>query len=87
MTTTVTSTGTGCPVPRHDRAGPGVLVVHGDTHPQFDAGRSTLVLAHLIPPPRDESEEQAFADDVRGAGDEGELIVARDLTSVSLGSG
>ncbi len=44
MTTTVTSTGTGCPVPRHDRAGPGVLVVHGDTHPQFDASRSTVSL-------------------------------------------
>ncbi len=43
MTTTVTITGTGCPVPMADRAGPGVLVTHGDTHLQFDAGRSTVM--------------------------------------------
>lgn len=42
MTTTVTITGTGCPIPTADRAGPGVLITYGDTHLQFDAGRSTL---------------------------------------------
>jgi ribonuclease Z len=42
MTTTVTITGTGCPIPTPDRAGPGVLVTHGDVHLQFDAGRSTV---------------------------------------------
>ena len=31
MTTTVTVTGTGTPIPTPDRAGPGVLVVHGPT--------------------------------------------------------
>ena len=42
MTTTVTITGTGCPIPTPDRAGPGVLVTHGDVHLQFDAGRATV---------------------------------------------
>lgn len=43
MTTTVTITGTGCPVPDANRAGPGVLVTYGDLHLQFDAGRSTVM--------------------------------------------
>ncbi|MGH1493960.1 MAG: MBL fold metallo-hydrolase [Acidimicrobiales bacterium] len=42
MTTTVTITGTGCPIPTPDRAGPGVLVTYGDIHLQFDAGRATV---------------------------------------------
>jgi ribonuclease Z len=45
----------------------------------------TLILTHLIPPPRNDAEEQAFADDVRSGGYDGNLIVARDLTSVTLG--
>ena len=47
-------------------------------------GTPTLVLTHLIPPPTNDAEEQAFADDVRSTGYDGELIVARDLTSVTL---
>ncbi|MFI9835719.1 MBL fold metallo-hydrolase [Nonomuraea sp. NPDC051941] len=43
MTTTVTLTGTGVPFPSPDRAGPGVLVSHGDVHLQIDAGRSTVM--------------------------------------------
>lgn len=43
MTTTVTMTGTGCPIPMADRAGPGVLITYGDIHLQFDAGRSTVM--------------------------------------------
>ncbi len=43
MTTTVTITGTGCPVPDAERAGPGVLVTYGDVHLQFDAGRATVM--------------------------------------------
>ncbi|MEM7272633.1 MAG: MBL fold metallo-hydrolase [Actinomycetota bacterium] len=42
MTTTVTITGTGTPLATADRAGAGVLVRHGDTHLQFDAGRATV---------------------------------------------
>jgi ribonuclease Z len=43
MTTTVTLTGTGVPHVSPGRAGPGVLVRHGDTALQFDAGRSTVL--------------------------------------------
>ncbi len=42
MTTTITITGTGCPVPDADRAGPGVLVQYDEIAMQFDAGRSTV---------------------------------------------
>jgi ribonuclease Z len=42
MTTTITITGTGCPIPDAERAGPGVLVRHDDVALQFDAGRSTV---------------------------------------------
>ena len=41
MTTTVTLTGTGTPLPASRRAGPGVLVRYGDHALQFDAGRGT----------------------------------------------
>jgi ribonuclease Z len=40
--TTITITGTGCPIPSADRAGPGVLVRHGELALQFDAGRSSV---------------------------------------------
>ena len=43
MTTTVTLTGTGTPFPASRRAGPGVLVRHGDLALQFDAGRATAL--------------------------------------------
>ncbi|HEY5888344.1 MAG TPA: MBL fold metallo-hydrolase [Acidimicrobiales bacterium] len=42
-TTTVTLTGTGVPHPAPGRAGPGVLVRHGETALQFDAGRGTVL--------------------------------------------
>ena len=42
MSTSVTITGTGTPLATADRAGPGVLVKHGDIHLQFDAGRATV---------------------------------------------
>lgn len=41
--TTVTLTGTGVPHPSPGRAGPGVLVRHGDVALQFDAGRGTVL--------------------------------------------
>lgn len=43
MTTTVTLTGTGVPIPSPGRAGAGVLVRHGATALQFDAGRGTVL--------------------------------------------
>ncbi len=42
MSTTVTITGTGCPIPDANRAGPGVLVRYNELSMQFDAGRSTV---------------------------------------------
>jgi len=41
MTTTVTITGTGCPIPSAHRSGPGVLIQTNDVALQFDAGRGT----------------------------------------------
>ena len=41
--TRVTVTGTGTPIATPNRAGPGVLVSHGSTQLQFDAGRSTVM--------------------------------------------
>ena len=43
MTTSVTITGTGMPVPSPDRAGPGVLIRSGELVLQFDAGRATTL--------------------------------------------
>ena len=42
MSTAVTVTGTGCPIPSAERAGPGVLVRSDGLVMQFDAGRSTV---------------------------------------------
>ena len=43
MTTTVTITGSGTPMPTPGRAGPGALIRHGDTAIQIDAGRATAL--------------------------------------------
>lgn len=43
MTTSITLTGTGVPHTSPGRAGPGVLVRHGTTALQFDAGRATTL--------------------------------------------
>ena len=48
------------------------------------AGVPTLVLTHLIPPPRTAEEEAGFEQDVRRGGYEGRGVVAGDLASVSL---
>ncbi len=45
----------------------------------------TLMLTHLIPAPNTAEEKQLFIDEVRSGGFQGELIVADDLDSVSLG--
>ena len=43
MTTTVVLTGTGMPHAQPGRAGPGVMVRHGELVLQFDAGRATVL--------------------------------------------
>jgi ribonuclease Z len=42
VATTITITGSGMPIPSPHRAGPGVLVRHGDAALQVDVGRSTV---------------------------------------------
>lgn len=49
------------------------------------AGVPRLVLTHLIPPPDADTDEDAFAQDVRDGGYAGEVIVGRDLTTVVVG--
>ena len=44
-----------------------------------------LMLTHLIPQPRSRADKQLFADDVRQAGFEGDLMVCDDLDSITLG--
>ena len=45
----------------------------------------TLVLTHLIPAPNSPEEKQLYVDEVRSGGFTGELIVAEDLDSYTLG--
>ena len=50
-----------------------------------DLGVGTLVLTHLIPDPVTPAEVEAFAADVRAGGFRGELLVADDFDTVTLG--
>ncbi len=50
-------------------------------------GVPELVLTHLIPAPTSDEERQAFADEVRAGGYEGELVVADDLYTTAVGTG
>lgn len=45
-----------------------------------------LLLTHLIPQPKTDEEAQAFADDVRAAGYDGDVRVCSDLDSVTIGA-
>lgn len=51
------------------------------------AGVGTLVLTHLLPPPRSSEEEELFARRVRDGGFTGELIVGRDLWAREIDHG
>lgn len=66
-----------------------ILDYHADTRligrQAAELGIETLVLTHLLPVPETETDKRAFADDVRAAGFRGNVIVADDLESVSLG--
>ena len=65
-----------------------ILDYHADTRligrQAAELGVPILVLTHLIPPPRDDADRQAFVDDIRAGGYEGELVVADDLDRVVL---
>ena len=50
-------------------------------------GVPTLILTHLIPAPSTDAEKQAYVDDVRGGGFDGDVIVADDLFTSAVGSG
>jgi ribonuclease Z len=71
--------------PEHRRF---ILDYHADTvliGAQAEAlGVPTLVLTHLIPAPTCDTDEQVFVGDVRSGGYTGEVVVASDLTSVTL---
>ena len=43
-----------------------------------------LMLTHLIPAPQTPEDEQAFIDEVREGGYEGEIMVCKDLDTVVL---
>ncbi|MDH3681735.1 MAG: MBL fold metallo-hydrolase [Acidimicrobiia bacterium] len=66
-----------------------ILDYHADTaligKQALELDTPHLVLTHLIPPPADEADEARFVDDIRASGFEGELTVARDLTTIVLG--
>jgi ribonuclease Z len=44
-----------------------------------------LVLTHLIPQPKNDSDAQKFADDARAGGYTGRVTVGQDLFRVTLG--
>jgi ribonuclease Z len=48
-------------------------------------GVPTLILTHLIPAPSTDAEKQAYVDDVRGGGFDGDVIVADDLFTAAVG--
>jgi ribonuclease Z len=66
-----------------------VMDYHADTHligaQAQELQIPTLILTHLIPGPKNRAEKQLFADEVRAGGFTGELIVADDLDSYTLG--
>lgn len=51
-----------------------------------ELGVPKVVLTHLIPAPHTAEDQQAFLDEVRSGGYEGELIVADDMYTTAIGS-
>lgn len=68
-----------------------IMRYHADTRligeQMAQLGVPTLMLTHLIPAPSSEGEKQAFIDEVREGGYEGEIIVCDDLDTVTLAAG
>ncbi len=49
------------------------------------AGVDTLLLTHLIPPPRSPDDVAGFEEDIRAGGFTGAVVVAQDLATVTVG--
>jgi ribonuclease Z len=49
-----------------------------------ETGVPVLMLTHLIPAPDTAEEEQQYVDEIRAGGYQGEIIVGRDLSRVTL---
>ncbi len=68
-----------------------IMDYHADTRligaQAAELGVPKLVLTHLIPGPVDDAGRQAFIDEVRSGGYEGELIVPDDLYTTPVGTG
>lgn len=65
-----------------------VFSYHADTVPLGGlaerAGVAHLLLTHLIPQPKDDTDEAAFVADVRSGGYTGRLTIGRDLTEIVI---
>ncbi len=48
------------------------------------ANVKTLMLTHLVPAPANEADEQRLADKIKAAGFSGEIVVGRDLSTVTF---
>jgi len=68
-----------------------IMHYHADTRligkQMAELGVPRLMLTHLIPAPADDAGRQAFADEVREGGYEGEIMVCDDLDEVVLVAG
>lgn len=68
-----------------------IFSYHADTVPlgamAERVGVPHVVLTHLIPPPAQPGEDEAFAQDLRDGGYTGRITVGTDLCSVTLGEG
>lgn len=94
MTTEVILTGTGVPIPVPGRAGgvrpfsasstPEVVWTSDDGTVRVLAVAVHVVLTHLIPPPAQPGDTEAFAQDLRDGGYTGTITVGEDLTAVTL---
>ena len=66
-----------------------VMEYHADTRligvQAHELGTPTLILTHLIPAPQNAADKQLFVDEVRSGGYSGELVVADDLYTHTLG--
>ena len=75
---------------RSDRASPQLLAWNASAHSVGELARSVglprLVLSHLLPAPQSADDEAAFLAEARSGGYEGDIVLARDLMVLELGS-